>query len=77
MDQIELGRWMGHISARVEQVERDIRQLKRDTRPLRPPDVGPSPLMTLLPYFLYGASLFGLAVAGKITWLQVIDKLAP
>ena len=70
MDLLQLGRALGHLEARMTRTEEDIRQLKSAT-PRH------AEWRQLVPYLIYGSSLIGLAIAGKITWLQVLEKLAP
>lgn len=80
MDQFELGRRYGRLEAIVEDHSNRLRDLEqRETESHRPRsrDRDPSPLATLMPYLMYGVSLLGLAIAGKITWLQMADKLMP
>ena len=69
MDMLALGQWMGHISARMEHVERELRQLKRDSHRRAPVN-----LVALMPY-VWGIVIIILALAGKMTVPEAMKAL--
>lgn len=69
MDQIELGRWIGRLEATLEDHGRRLGDLES-----RRSSSDTNRLAALMPY-AYGATIIGLAVAGKLTVLEAIRAL--